>query len=143
MWDEDWVNGYINDNGVFTARNDIVGTKNAIPVKPNTTYCFVRPNVQAFVTFWKEPEAYNELVSTDFISRSSLAASVATFTTPENCYAVHFNIEVAYGSSYNSDISVNYPSTNTTYIAHESIINIVIPLGQTVYGATVDPVQKV
>ena len=53
VWDEEWVNGFINDSGVFTARNDIVGTKNVIPVRPNTTYRFVR-SVQGFVTYWKK-----------------------------------------------------------------------------------------
>lgn len=137
VWDEEWVNGFINDSGVFTARNDIVGTKNTIPVRPNTTYRFVR-SVQGFVTYWKKGHAYNALVASDFISRVSLAASVTTFTTPEDCYAVHFNLAAAYGSSYGHDVSVNYPSTDTEYHASEGIATATIQLGTTVYGGTVD-----
>lgn len=137
VWDEEWVNGFINDSGVFRARNDIVGTKNAIPVRPNTTYRFVR-SVQGFVTYWKKEHAYNALVASDFISGVSLASSVTTFTTPEDCYAVHFNLSAAYGSSYGHDVSVNYPSTDTEYHASEGIDTATIQLGQTVYGGTVD-----
>ena len=141
VWDEEWVNGYINDSGVFTARNDIVGTKNAVPVKPNTTYRLVRPN-QMFVTFWKKAEAYNELVPTDFISRVNFPVSVATFTTPDNCYAVHFNILASYGNTYNHDISVNYPSTDNDYHPYTGR-SITIDLDQTVYGSKLDVLSGV
>ena len=118
QWDEEWVNGYINDSGTFISRNDIVGSKNPIRVNPSTSYYFSAPVTGMFVTYWDK--------NGTFISRYQVSSS-KVFTTPSNCYYVQFNLPAAYGSSYDSDISINYPSTETGYYPYK---------GRTVYGGT-------
>jgi hypothetical protein len=39
-------------------------------------------------------------------------------TIPNNCYYIRFFVASAYGTTYNDDISVNYPSTDTSYHAY-------------------------
>ena len=53
-----------------------------------------------------------------------------------------FEMSDNYGTSYNHDISINYPSTDTDYHAYQGQ-SIEIQLGQTVYGGTLDVTQGV
>ena len=106
QWDEEWVNGFIDGNGAFVSRTDIVGSKNAIPVLPSTRYYFKRPGT-AYITFWRKPAAYNELNAEDFISRISRNEGIVEFLTPSDCHAIHFNMLNTYGNSYKHDICIN------------------------------------
>lgn len=61
--------------------------------------------------------------------------SVSTFTTPDNCYAIHFNLSSAYGNTYNNNISINYPATNTEYHPYTGDqISVTFP--ETIYGGS-------
>lgn len=106
QWDEEWVNGYFNDSGVFTSRNDIVGSKNAIPVLPNTTYYLKCMNA-SFVTFWRSAVTTSSAPSSEFISRQQLSSAPYTFTTPSDCYYLFFNLPTGYGGTYKNDICLN------------------------------------
>ena len=106
QWDEEYVNGFFNDSGVYTARADIVGSKNAIHVLPNTTYCF-NGKASAFVTYWRSKVSIDNAPTGEFISRKQMNADVSTFTTPADCHYIFFNMPVAYGTTYKNDICIN------------------------------------
>ena len=66
---------------------------------------------------------------------------------PSNCYYFRFDLDTSYGTTYANDISINYPSTDTTYHAHNPN-SAVYPVSWqteagTVYGGTVDVVTGV
>lgn len=108
LWDEETVVGKITNNGVYTSSGDRVCSKNFISVKGGETY-FRNSNV-AWLFFY---ESDNEA---SFIS--TISTVNAYFTTPSNARFMKFYTAQAYGTSYNHDISINYPSTDTDYHAY-------------------------
>lgn len=121
QWDEEYVNGFFNDSGVYTARADIVGSKNAIHVLPNTTYCF-NGKASAFVTYWRSKVSIDNAPTGEFISREQMNADVSTFTTPADCHYIFLNMPAAYGTTYKNDICINLsdPVKNGTYEPYEA-----------------------
>ena len=121
QWDEEWVNGFFNDNGVFTSRNDIVGSKNAIRVMPNTTYYFNAPITGMFVTYWRSAVSTTSADATQLISRYQVP-NTKIFTTPTDCQYIHFNMPSAYGSTYLNNVCINLsnPTINGQYFPYES-----------------------
>lgn len=116
LWDEVFESGSINTT---TGQNETYGTdrmrsKNYIPVRPNTTYYFASTNN-------KYVYIYCYGLDNSYIGIYGGGASLrnATFTTPSGCYFIRFRTD-NYGTSYNNDMSINYPSTDTTYHAHVS-----------------------
>ena len=136
VWDEEWEVGSITDNGTYQPTQTI-RSKNFNSIKPNTNYKIVQKNggTPMRVCFYDK--------SKNFINRTTNV--VSDFTTPSNCYYFKLTSTVAYGDTYNNDISVNYPSTDTEYHAYNGhTYNIQFkdrdnPL--TVYGGTLDVVS--
>ena len=146
QWNEDYALGFWNVYGEFSANTQgYMSNKTHIPVRPNTQYRFVEKNTNYsfYICFYTEDKT--------FIRRDTLAYSEATtvITTPSNCYFVCFSTFQQYGTTYNHDISLNYPHTVTTYAPYENICPIsgwdaitpnvngtteVINLGGTYYG---------
>ena len=60
-----------------------------------------------------------------------------TFTTPADCAFITFYCAATYGTTYNNDLSINYPATDTTYHAYNGS-TVTIAFGQTVYGGVLD-----
>ena len=126
VWDEQWeVGGLVNGT---------LNSKNFIPVIPNTTYFFT-------VLSEKYPDIYWYDENKNLISYISIQYN-STFTTPNNCRFIKFRMAVAYGTTYNNDISINYPSTDTSYHAYNGS-TITIQLGDTYYGGKLDVVSGV
>lgn len=106
VWDEEWEVGGFWDNG--NPRSDFNGirSKNYIPTKPNLTMSATFPF--SFVFFYDKDKTV-----------LSYAVTNTTFTTPENCayfkFATGLKDGAYYGTTYNNDISINYPSTDTSY----------------------------
>jgi len=99
VWDEEWE----IDGVQFKA-------KNLIPVKPNTSYYFKSP-LNAYSAFKYD------------VNGNSLGPMVMTkdavFTTDSKTYYIWFSLSVNdYGTTYNNDIGINYPSTDTEYHAY-------------------------
>ena len=67
----------------------------------------------------------------------------AIFTTPENAYYMLYSPTSEYGNTYNNDISINYPPTDTDYHAYQgTTASVTFPdSAGTVYGGTVDLVS--
>lgn len=130
QWDEETQQGYYNGTtGAYTSANNQLCSKNPIEVNPNTTYYFKLGSLGSVggVLFYDE--------NNTFIS--SVQAGANTFVTPNNCKYITLNFSGTYGTTYNHDISINYPSTDTQYHAYAGK-TYTIQLGDTVYGGTLD-----
>lgn len=133
IWDEEWEVGSIADGGAYVA-TQTVRSKNFNSIKPNANYKIVQKDggTPMRVCFYDKNKT--------FISRTT--NTVSDFTTPSNCYYFKLTSTVAYGATYNNDISVNYPSTDTSYHAYNGH-TYTIDLDGTRYGGKVDLVSGV
>ena len=131
VWDEEWEVGGIRPQDGTLINEQRIRSKNLIPCVPNTTYYFLDPtnddNLRVF--YYAEDGSY--ISCTSFIMGAQ--------TTPNNARFMRFIVATSYGTTYLNNISINYPSTDHNYHAH-SIVYISIPLGQTVYGGSIDVV---
>ena len=119
VWDEQY----------FVSSNRI--QSNYIPVLPNTTYNRVSPN--NIIPLYYDADK-NQL--------STGIWGTGVFTTPADCYYLRFQVDPVYGVTYNHDISINYPSTDTDYHAYQGQTISVdwTSTAGTVYGGTLDVV---
>jgi hypothetical protein len=132
VWDEEWEVGGINTSGQETTTSGYYRSKNYIAVLPNTTYYFKVPTTMS-VMFYDSNK--------DFIEWTT--ANNATVTTPSNCRYLRFrNTTANTWTPYDNDISINYPSTDTSYHAYDGH-TYTTALGRTVYGGTLDVVSGV
>ena len=109
LWDEETLNGYYSgSDGSLVLSSGQLCSKNFIPVKPNTNY------------YYKNISSIGEFIFYDiegnFIKKVTDKGN-AVITTPANCYNMNIDLGTPYGSPYNHDISINYPSTDTDYHA--------------------------
>lgn len=128
VWDEEWEVGGVSsaDGSKYTDSNRI-RSKNYIPVTPSTQYYFAMPTTKNpfKVVFYG--------IDKTFLSFNTYKN--VTFTTPSDCYWLMISENgTDYGTTYNHDISINYPSTDHAY--HGTTTPV--PLGQTVYGGVLD-----
>lgn len=126
VWDEEWETGSFQ-GGQLTNADSRIRNKNAIPVLPSTTYFLKAPqntyvmDVNA-LTGWTQ---YN----------SRQVTKNSTFTTSSWAKYIWISPIGAYGTTYNHDISINYPSTDHDYHAYTgNTYPITFP--ETIYGGT-------
>jgi hypothetical protein len=119
LWDEDW-----EVQGTF------IWSKNYIPVKPNTSYYRKSP-YNLFPRFYDN--SFTE-IGTGIWGKDN------TFTTPSNASYLKFMVDPAYGTTYNNDISINYPATDTAYHAYDGNTTAITWQSEvgTVYGGSLD-----
>ena len=133
QWDEEWEVGDIDAQGNPTSSTTLIRTKNFNPCKPNTTYSVVIPSGKSMYVKYYDKDK-------NFITPTVSASS--TITTPSNCYYFKFVMGSAYGTTYNNDIAINYPSTDTSYHAYNgNTYSLTFTDGSnplTVYYGTVD-----
>lgn len=118
QWNEETEIGGINwTTGANSTETDRLRSKDYIPVLPNTAYYIASPAVPRYVWFYDANKNIIEHVSGDnnFIQ---LSPSNHNFTTPYNAYYCRFITWTTYGTTYNNDISINYPATDTSYHAY-------------------------
>ena len=138
QWDEEVESGYISADGGLKANAISLRSKNFCPCKGNVEYRFVKPSSYSITPniCWYDKNQ-------TFISRTG-TSGFPLLTSPDN--ASFFKISMwEYGTTYNHDVSINYPSTETSYHAYTSL-----PItctwqteAGTVYGVTVDVVTGV
>ena len=111
VWDEELEVGNIdNQTGQNTASSSITRSKNYIFVSPSTAYFLKSPeNITVTLFFYDEAKTWISPVV--FKINDS-------FTTPSNAKYMRFKLASSYGTTYNHDISINYPSTDTSYHAY-------------------------
>ena len=134
QWDEEWEVGTIDFNtGEIANTNNRIRTKNFNPCSPNTTYYGIDPtsnnNIEIF--FYDKNKV--------FIRNSGWTGN-ATFISPNNACYFKFIMGAAYGTTYNNDISINYPSTDVNY---HSYVGTTYPItfpteAGTVYSGTLN-----
>jgi len=116
VWDEEWEQGNINDTtGAKESGTTTFRSKNYIPVKPNTTYYFCGASPIRYIwayAYDKDKNFIQRIVRTGGNDIQNTAQ-----TTPDNCY---FILIKSYNTGsplaeYVGGLSVNYPSTVTTY----------------------------
>lgn len=104
IWDEVWELGTIDVTTGSNANSSTnIRSKNYIPVVPNTQY-YSTIDVARFY--------YDENQSYLFMESGQLA------TTPDSAHFMRIRTPKSYGTTYNNDISLNYPSTDTAYHAY-------------------------
>lgn len=145
VWDEEWENGYYNRaTGIKDGNRNTTyfRSKNYIPCVPNTSYYFKAPSVHASNATYYAVLYYD--ADKNYISAINSGIGDTVRTTPENAHFMTFYIEaVTSGATYNHDISINYPSTDTEYHPYQGStysVNWQTEAG-TVYGGYVDVVS--
>ena len=131
IWDEEWELGFLNaSNGQKASSNNNIRSKNYIPIKGGTSYLFYNgTTVKSTVCFYAQDKT--------FISSLANLNPNTVITTPANAKYMLFGMLSAYGTTYNNDISINYPSTDTEYHAYNGT-TYTIQLGSTCYGGELD-----
>ena len=134
LWDEQWEVGTINTTtGEPAQADDRIRAKNYCPCLPNTTYYVVDPthgkNIRLF--YYDQSKAY--------IGDSAWKDSEVT--TPAEAYFFRFIVAASYGTTYNNNISINYPASITTYEPYKPIIETDIDFPSTVYGGALNVVS--
>lgn len=111
IWNEEWVNGYYKQtDGTFVSASNFVACKNLIPITPNTKYWFSANVIHQVCWYNKEKQ---------FISAVASQVQATEYTSPNNAYYMAFYVGGTYGTTYNNDISINYPSTDHDYHAYD------------------------
>ena len=127
-------NGFIQSDGSIGTSSSYVYT-DYIKVKPNTNYTtsgdVALSNTRNNIACYDKNFAFIERLNTD-------TAGGWTFTTPNNCVYIRMNLG-GVGRDL-STIQLEEGSTATTYEAYKGS-NITIPLGQTVYGGSLECVK--
>lgn len=129
VWDEEWENGTFNtitgENINNSTVNVQIRSKNFIPILPNVQYRFIIPNSAGwFIFFDKDGNVINNpnVIRSSGTSTSGNSVAInngVIFTVNEpNVRYTRFYMTSAYPSTYNHDIAINYPSTDTNYHAY-------------------------
>ena len=129
VWDEEWEVGGIRTADGTTTSSNAVRSKNFSKIIGNTSYYVKAPN-DVYVFFY----------GADYGYITYTALHNGAFTSPQNASYFKIQITSTYGTTYNHDISINYPSTDHDYHAYDGH-TYTTTLGRTVYGGTLDVVS--
>ena len=139
VWDEEWEVGFINSNtGDNVSSTTQIRSKNYIPVKPGMQVYIKSPNQGSSSPGNLAGRYYTK--NKEYLGYAPTMNVGTVITIPDDCYFIRFGCQVAYGTTYNNDISINYPSTDTDYHAYQgTTYPITFPSeAGTVYGGTLD-----
>lgn len=129
--DEVFEPGTLNGtNGATVSYSGRIRSANYVPCKGGLSYYIYGGWNVAYRVFWYDH-------TQTFISRTGNVRNEVV-TAPSN--ACYFKITMegtSYGDTYRNDISLNYPSTDTSYHAYTGT-DYATPLGQTVYVGTLN-----
>ena len=130
IWDEETLQGYYSStDGSFSPNSNTLCSKNAIKVFPNTEYYFKTPTGINYSVFCYDLNG--NFLSVLYNRQNSV------FITPNNCYYIQWTAQFGTGGTYNNNISINYPATDTSYHAHDGGTDT-IDLTETIYGGTLN-----
>lgn len=118
IWDEVAEIGGFDADGADNSRQDAIKSKNYIPCAQNTSYYIKQGNLAD--SAWSYFVFYDS--SKNVIG--SRTAVYGTFTTPSGSAFMRFQCNTSYGTTYNNNIAVNYPSTVTTYSPYSNVCPI-------------------
>lgn len=119
LWNEQWELGMINrTTGVLEPATNRIRSASKIACKENTEYYF-KSSVNIFVVTYD--------IDGNVVESPSGGKDFVYTTKPNVAYMMFYTATGV--TSYNNDISINYPSTDTAYHAFNGAY---IPFGQTV-----------
>ena len=127
QWDEEWEVGAYNTSTGAKITGNNVRSKNYIPVMPNTDYREVdlsATTARAVVMCFYD-------ANKNFIEAKTNTTN-NTFKSSANAYFMTFYCGAAYGTTYNHDISINFPASYTDYRPYAD------PFVGTVYKGNLD-----
>ena len=114
IWDEEWeVGGYNINTGEKTVNNSFIRCKNPISVVSGQTYHVVCSSNLYAIGKDKDGNCLGLLKSTNNVS----ALGGRDVTIPTNVVEMCWYSDT-YGTTYNNDISINYPASFTGYIPY-------------------------
>ena len=120
IWDEQWELGTLNSDGTISS-GVAVCSKNFIPVVAGETYVMIFPKgiYTGSGAFYDENYDLVDYEGT-FPASSSGAGSIAKglFTVPAGAHYMKFKMANGYGSTYNNNISINFPTSDLLYHQH-------------------------
>lgn len=129
LWDEVIEVGTIDGStGGNVPYASTLRTKNYIPIIPTLTYYYKSP-------WYCNARWYDK--DKNYLGYSVCAKNYNITIPYNNAYYLRFVLPADYGTTYNNDVSINYPATDTDYHAYNGGTDT-IPLGQTVYGGTLN-----
>lgn len=105
LWDEQWESGSIWKDGLDIPDNTRIRSKNYIPISPNTAYYYKTPTTIGL--------RYYDRNKTHLGSSTNVTVRNGAKTSPANAYYLRFLVVET--TTYNNDISINYPATDTEY----------------------------
>ena len=128
LWNEIIEIGALNSDGTLNEQTTRI-TTDFISVKPNQTYRQSSLNTAyggriCFYDINKNCVRYDG---------NGVRESTKTFTTQDEEYYVRITLGYQYGTTYNHDISINYPSSDTEYHTYNGDAEL-INLGGIYYG---------
>lgn len=132
LWDEEWENGQYDSAGAPSPNAGVIRTKNYIPVVGGQAYNFVSGGNWIYVCQYDRNKSF-------IGTREGFGGGSKTLL-PDCCF-VRFNLSGSYGATYNNDISVNYPATDSTYHAFAGSDTITLDLNGTYTEGYVDPLN--
>lgn len=142
MWDEEWELGrFDTTTGANVSSTTQIRSKNFIPLKGGMQYYLKTPRAVWIIFFDKDK---NPVPPPDYswssINGKSMQIANRVFQAPDSvCYCRFYCIN-DYGTTYNNDISINYPATDTEYHPYTgNQISVTFPPeAGTVYGGLID-----
>ena len=118
LWDEDWEVGTINaTTGADQSATTAIRSKNYIPIVSGATYYFRFGNGAEHTNIksrWYDADK-------NYLGTGESWQCNSASTAPANAKYFRFSTQSDYGATYNNDISLNYPSTDTSYHAYTSL----------------------
>lgn len=135
QWDEEWVQGHVSTTtGELIETGQKIRSKNYIPVIPNASYYCIPANGTNGLNY----ACYD--IDKNFIIGGEIIESVNfSITIPPRGKYIMISTFGTTISTYNNDISINYPSTDTSYHAYDGhTYNIPFPSGVTISNGSID-----
>ena len=130
QWDEITETGSIDSStGANASDSSMLRSKNYIEVKAGNSYYCHTNNHNIYIYGYDNQKA--------FVSAIGTGTKDASITIPNGVEYIRFVIESSYGTTYNHDISINYPATKTDYNEFEGIFNT-FEFDNTVFGGVLD-----
>lgn len=140
VWDEEWELGSIDGTtGANVVSSTNFRSKNYISVIPNLSYCFYYGSYSTSNPFTTLVCLFYDLEK-NYISNASIVLDTRakSVTIPSNAHYLRFRSGGTNAqSTYNNDISINYPSTDTEYHAYNGN-TYTTALSTTCYGGSKD-----
>lgn len=130
VWDEEWEVGALVSDGSVDASLTDRRTTSFIQVQAGETYYQKSPQN----AMWGRYAFYDKNKNCIYYNANGFAYY---FTAQENAKYIRITFNASYGTTYNHDISINYPSTDTEYHPYAGT-TYTVTLPDTIYGGTLD-----